>query len=68
MNEQRYILLADCEGEDSSRFCGVTSSREVAKAWYLGDGHVVYAVPPDGKLLGEGYPAFDMDDEEQPSC
>lgn len=61
MSESKdYILIADYEGEESSRVCGRTSSDQVAKAWALGDGHWVVTVPLDGELIIEGYEALEF--------
>lgn len=67
INMDGYILLADCEGEDTSRVCGRTSNIAVATAWQMGDGHTVYAVPLDGKLCAEGYEALDMTEVAAPT-
>lgn len=58
-----YILLANVEGEEESRVCGRTSSKAVATAWSIGNGHQVYTVPIDGKLKASGYEALDMSEE-----
>jgi hypothetical protein len=60
-----YILLADVEGEETSRVCGRTSNRDVATAWFIGQGHTVYSVPLDGKILSEGYEEQDVTEEDE---
>lgn len=68
MESKDWLLLSVIEGEEESRLCGRTSVELVARAWSMGEGHRVFELPPDGKLLEVGYEQamfLDSDFEEE---
>lgn len=67
MESIKWILLKSVEGEESSRVCGVTDIREVAEAWYWGDGHEVFEMPATNKINNDGLEAIYPEPEKKES-